>query len=199
MIYEFDAYEIDTDKVELRSNGAVLSIEPRPYALLSLLVENRERVVSREEIIEKIWDGRAISDAAISTAIRTLRQVLNDDGAAQKFVRTVRGRGFRFVAAVKLRSPTPVQVNLPISPQGPATPGDAGRPVIAVTPFRLYGTADLIPAIGEAVPAELISSLSRLRWLNVIARGSSFRFRDSDIDLDSIREALGGAICVLNQ
>jgi TolB-like protein len=196
MIYEFDAFEIDTDKVELRGHGRVLPIEPRPYALLLLLVENRERLVTKDEIIEKIWDGRFISEAAISTAVRTLRQVLEDDGSAQKYVRTVRGRGFRFVAPVRLRSPASATVEMPAGSRPPSGPELIGRPVIAVTPFRLLGSADATPAIAEAVPAELISSLSRLRWLSVIARGSSFRFRGSNIDLDAVRETLGARYCL---
>lgn len=196
MIYEFDAFEIDTNKVELRRNGLVLPIEPRPYALLLLLVENRERLVSKQEIIEKIWDGRFISEAAISTAVRTLRQVLDDNGHEQKYVRTVRGRGFRFIAQVTMRSPAATQVETPIGGQPPSRPETMGRPVIAVTPFRLLGHADAVPAIAEAIPAELISSLSRLRWLSVIARGSSFRFRGSSIDLDAVRDTLGARYCL---
>ena len=72
-------------------------VEPQVFALLALLVENRERLVSRDEIIEKVWDGRIVSDAAVSSRIKSARQALGDDGKAQRYIRTIHGQGLRFV------------------------------------------------------------------------------------------------------
>jgi DNA-binding winged helix-turn-helix (wHTH) protein/tetratricopeptide (TPR) repeat protein len=199
MIYAFDRFEIDTSRVELRRDGEPVPVEPRVFSLLCLLVENRDRVLSRDELLEKIWDGRFVSDAAISTAIHSARRALAHDGAAPRFLRTVRGHGFRFVAEVRVEAP-------PVAPAQAAdedprfhAPERSGRPTIAVLPFRLIGDPGPWPAIADAIPVELITALSRLRWLTVIARGSSFRFRGVEApqaieELLGARYSLGGAV-----
>lgn len=100
MIFRFADLEVDLSTRELRSAGARLSIEPKVFDVLVLLIEKRDRVVSKDELIEQVWDGRFISDSAVSTAIKAVRQAINDDGRTQRFVRTVHGRGFRFVADI---------------------------------------------------------------------------------------------------
>ena len=131
------------------------------FSLLALLVENRERLVSRDEVLEKVWDGRIVSEAAVASRVKSARQALGDDGKAQRLIRTVHGQGFRFVgevhAAVDLLPPS----------EPPA------RPSIAVLPFRLLGVPGRYGAIADALPHDLISELARLRWLFVTARGSS--------------------------
>jgi DNA-binding winged helix-turn-helix (wHTH) protein len=101
MIYVFDDFELDPGRVELRRNGGLVHVEPQVFALVLLLVENRERMVSRDEIIEKVWEGRIVSDAAISSRIKSARQALGDDGSTQRVIRTVHGQGLRFIAQVR--------------------------------------------------------------------------------------------------
>jgi DNA-binding winged helix-turn-helix (wHTH) protein len=80
-------------------------MEPQVFALLALLVENRERLVSKDEIIEKVWDGRIVSDAAVTSRVKSARHALGDDGKSQRFIRTIHGQGYRFIASAKaLRS-----------------------------------------------------------------------------------------------
>ncbi len=88
MIYVSDAFELDPARVELRRNGVPVHVEPQVFALLVLLVENRERMVSKDEIIEKVWDGLIVSDVAVSSRIKSARQALGDDGTAQRATRT---------------------------------------------------------------------------------------------------------------
>ncbi len=102
MIYRFGEFELDTAKIELRANGSPVAVEPQVFALLRLLVENRDRALTKEEIIEQVWDGRFISDAALSSRIKSARQAVGDDGRAQNFIRTLHGVGFRFVADVSM-------------------------------------------------------------------------------------------------
>ena len=99
--YRFGSFELDLAKAELRAEGVVLPLERQVFALLAFLVENRERLVSKDEIIEKVWDGRVVSDSAVSSRIKSARQALGDDGQAQRYIRTTHRRGFRFVADVK--------------------------------------------------------------------------------------------------
>ncbi len=134
MLYRFDTFELDTAKAELRAKGATRPVEPQVFALLTLLIENRERLVSRDEILDKIWDGRVVSDAALSSRIKSARQALGDDW-----------------------------------------------------PYAV---------IADALPHELIMELSRLRWLFVTARGSSFRLRAEDADTREIGRVLGVRYCL---
>jgi DNA-binding winged helix-turn-helix (wHTH) protein/tetratricopeptide (TPR) repeat protein len=200
MIYRFDQFELDTEKLELRGDGGVIALEPQVFALLVYLVENRDRVVTKDEIVEKIWDGRIVSDSAISSRIKSARQALGDDGVSQRFIRTMHRVGFRFVADVVKGAPramaSDVREPQAASPIEPASTLDAMRPTIAVLPFRLVGVAGPYATIAEALPDELIAQLSRLRWLFVIARGSSFRFRNPVADLAQIRTALNVRYCL---
>jgi TolB-like protein len=200
MLYLFDDFELDAAKVELRAAGAAVPVEPQVFALLHLLVDNRDRLVSRDEIIEKVWDGRVVSDSALDSRIKSVRRALRDDGKAQRLVRTVHGRGFRFVgdvsvvAAVERRVATEER-------RGAATasaplPDAVARPSIAVLPFRLIGTSERFAGIADALPDELIAELARLRWLFVIARGSSFRFRSESADLGEVGKMLGARYCL---
>src|SRR5215469_16357131 len=105
MIHFFDDFELDTAKVELRRSGAAIAIEPQVFALLRVLIENRDRVVTKEEIVERVWGGRIVSDSAISSRIKSARQALGDDGSAQQVIRTVHGVGFRFVRDAREAGP----------------------------------------------------------------------------------------------
>jgi TolB-like protein/Flp pilus assembly protein TadD len=195
MLYRFGAFELDMARFELRVDGEPCRVEPQVFSLIALLVENRERLVSRDEMIEKIWDGRIVSDAAISSRIKSARQALGDDGKAQRYIRTIHNQGLRFVAPVQAtRGDTAARIESIESVAGEAcAPNDAGtsRPSIAVLPFRLIGDAGPYAAIADALPHELITELSRLRWLFVTARGSSFRLRDPDADMGGIGRLLG--------
>ncbi len=198
VIYRFAEFELDLAKVELRLRGAVHPLEPQVFALLALLVENRDRLVSRDEIIEKVWDGRVVTDAAVASRVKSARQALGDDGKRQRFIRTLHRQGFRFVAPARaLPAPGPAAVPPPAAGSVPeAARAEAAKPSIAVLPFRLVGDAGPWAAVAEALPDELIIDLARLRWLFVTARGSSFRLRASDSDMGEIGRLLGVRYCL---
>ena len=195
MIYVFDRFELDLATVELRREGVAVSVEPQVFALIALLVENRERMVSKDEIIEKIWEGRVVSESAVSSRVKSARQALGDDGKAQSFIRTLHGQGFRFVAKAEARR---------IESREP----DAGlyqmvrqldrmsRPSLAVLPFRYLSGDDRYAALATALPDELITDLSRLHWLLVTARGSSFRLRADHDDFASVGRLLNVRYCL---
>lgn len=195
VIYRFGEFELDLARAELRAAGAARPLEPQVFALLTHLVENRERLVSRDELLEKVWDGRVVSDSAIASRVKSARQALGDDGTAQRFIRTVHRQGFRFVAPVKaVKADGFVAPGTPAEPEAPRA--EAAKPSIAVLPFRLLGDAGPYAAIAEALPDELIIDLARLRWLFVTARGSSFRLRASDADMGEIGRLLGVRYCL---
>lgn len=101
MIFRINRCTVDTTAFELRRDGNVVAVQPQVFDLLVLLLENRDRVVTKDEIFERIWKNRIVSDAALSSRIKAIRQALGDDGTAQGLIRTVRRRGFRIVAPVE--------------------------------------------------------------------------------------------------
>ncbi len=185
--FRFDEFSLDLDRGELRHGGEAVATEPLAFALLTHLVENAGILISKDELVERVWDGRFISDAAISTVIKSARRALGDDGTAQRYIRTVHGRGFRFVGAVTLHTPAGAAA----PPSEPETDRKGSAPTLAVLPFGLIGDGNGRQAIADGLSSELIATLARLRWLKVIARGSSFRFRGPEFDIPEIRTALG--------
>src|SRR5688500_4253882 len=101
MLHRFGACSLDTETCELRRDGTVVPLEPQVLALLRLLIENRERLVGKDEIVKRIWDGRIVSEAAIASRVKSARRAIGDDGRAQRMIRTVHKLGFRFVAQVE--------------------------------------------------------------------------------------------------
>lgn len=189
MIYRFGDFELDPGKFELREGGAAKHLEPQVLSLLILLASNADRMVGKDEIIEKIWGGRFISDAAVASRVKAARQALGDDGTQQRFIRTVHGKGFRFVARVAFApGAEPIQKA--------AAPVAEERPSIAVLPFRLAGEPGKLSFMADALADELIADLSRLRWLLVIARASTFRFRDGAVDCAEVGAALNVRYCL---
>ena len=196
MIYRFDDIEIDSDRFELRSGGAVRAVEPQVFSLLELLVANRDRMVTKDELNQRIWGGRILSDAVMNSRIRSARRAIGDDGRTQRLIKTVYGRGFRFVGdAVAETAVSDSFYPTKAGPEGPKeaqeTTAASGRPSIAVLPFQMLGSDRRYDALGDAIAHDVIVELSRLRWLFVIARGSSFRFRGAEADLSAIGAVLG--------
>jgi TolB-like protein len=216
MIYQFGPFELDIAAVELREGDKTRNLEPQVFALLALLVENRERLVSKDEIIDKVWDGRVVSDAAVASRVKSVRQALGDDGKSQRFIRTIHGQGYRFIASAKASRSggTMDTTGLASARLAEATTSGtaaaqhldtSSRPSLAVLPFRLLGDGGRYAALAVALPDELITELSRLRWLFIIARGSSFRLRPADSDIREIgallqvRYCLSGSVEVMDR
>lgn len=187
MAWSFGDFRLDPERFQLSCRDVPVRLEPQVLSLLIHLVRNRDHMVTKDEIVAAVWHGEAVSDASISSRIRSARQAVGDDGARQTMIRTVHGRGFRFIPEVTTSSPEDAasQGFIP-PPQG--RPG--GRPSIAVLPFQQLGMLPELAILGDAIPHEIIEALSRLRWLAVIARGSTFRFRHVAADLDLVSTAL---------
>lgn len=188
MIYRFGHFRLDTGQFRLTADGAPVHVEPLVFDLIRLLVENAGGVVDRDTMLAEVWDGRFVSEATLSTAVKSARRALGDDGAQQQWIETVRGRGFRFVGAASAEIPA-----RPLAPEEHPVgdPPIRTAPAIAVLPFERLGDRDICPALEEALPHEVILALARLRWLFVIARGSSFRFRAPAVDIALVGRSLG--------
>lgn len=129
MHYRIGQFVLDQRKFELREDDRLVPAEPQVLDLLFLLIENRDRLVTKDEILTKIWDGRAISDSAISSRIKTARHLLGDDGDAQRLIRTVYGKGFRFVGDVSTDEVHRVAVARSSEAPMAAVPSDQVAPV----------------------------------------------------------------------
>jgi DNA-binding winged helix-turn-helix (wHTH) protein len=101
MRYLFEDYALDTDRRELCRRGDVVRMEPQAFDLLEYLIRNRERVVSRDDLIASIWSGRIVSDSAMATRINAARCAIGDTGKAQRLIKTVPRKGIRFVGTVR--------------------------------------------------------------------------------------------------
>lgn len=188
MRYHFDDFVLDTDCFELSRAGKVLRSEPQVIALLALLVEHHERMVSKEEINQHIWNGRFVGESALSSRIKSLRQLLGDSGKTQRYVRTVHKKGFRFVAPVHLpKMVSAGEVAFKSSSAGALIPAD--KPRVVVLPFsNLTDTAQ--EYLSDGITSDIISHLSRHRWLQVTARNSSFGYKGKQIDVRQLGKEL---------
>jgi len=129
VIYRFGPFVLDTDIPELRRDGVPVAAEPQVFDLVAALIAGRDRVLSKDALIEAVWQGRIVSDATITSRINLARQALGDSGRAQAYIRTFPKRGWRFVA--------PVESGAAGSGPGPA-PAHAEPPEasILVLPFK---------------------------------------------------------------
>ncbi|PKP75123.1 MAG: transcriptional regulator [Alphaproteobacteria bacterium HGW-Alphaproteobacteria-6] len=188
MAWTFGDFRLDLERFQLSRRGVPVRLEPQVLSLIIHLIENRDRMVPKDALATAVWNGSAVSDASISSRVRSARQALDDDGTRQGVIQTVHGRGFRFVAPVTVTQDARPRVT---PQQDGAHSADLSRPSVAVLPFRPLGVMPDLAILAEAIPHEIIQALSRMRWLAVIARGSSFRFRKAEPDLDLVGTALG--------
>jgi TolB-like protein len=199
MIYVFDDFELDLDRAELRQEGEVRPVEPQVFALIALLIDHRDRLVTREEILETIWKRRIVSDSALTSRIKSARRVLGDDGQSQRYIKTVHGKGLRFIADVDiLTGGEQARAQGSACEEGARVPEPAAdhRPSIAVLPLRNLSNQIDWRNFADALSHEIIVELSRLRWLFVVARGSSFRLANEDTDPREVGRILGVRYCL---
>jgi len=187
MTFTFGNFVIDPASREIHCGDDRLSVEPQVFDVLLYLIQNQGRVVSKDELVEAVWGGRAVSDAAITSRINFARKALGDDGKAQKFIQTLPRKGFRFVATV-----TPQDVT-----QGPAWPQIMVRPAIAILPFSNLSMQDEDEIIGAGICEDLNVALSAVRLYRIISRSSTDRFRAQDTtSLEDLATGLGAAFAV---
>jgi pimeloyl-ACP methyl ester carboxylesterase len=121
VIYEFRGLELDTDAFELRAAGTARKLEPQVFDVLALLVANRDRVVTKDELLDRVWGDRFVSESALTSRVKDARRAVDDDGRRQEVIRTVHGRGYRFVAPVEERADEPT-VSSERAARAPTTP-----------------------------------------------------------------------------
>jgi TolB-like protein len=197
MILSFGDYEIDVERRELRRAKAPVHVEPQVFDLLVYLVQNRDRVVSKEDLIASVWGGRIVSDSTLTSRINAARNAVGDSGKDMKLIRTIARKGLRFVGAVRVQAngDEPAQAAAPpldeIRKQTrPALPLP-DRPAIAVLPFTNMTGDPAQEYFSDGISEDIITALSKLRWFFVIARNSSFVYKEKAVHMKQIAEELG--------
>lgn len=184
MKYRFLNCELDTDRQELTVDNGARPIEPQVFSLLTFLVANRDRVVSRDELNEAVWQGRVVSDETLSSRISAARKAIGDSGREQAAIRTIARRGFRFVADVECEQEPPSAVSAPVEEA-------TERPAVAVLPFdNLSGDADQ-EYFSDGLTEDIIAALMLWRSFYVVSRNSSFSYKGRHVDVKQIGRELG--------
>jgi TolB-like protein/Tfp pilus assembly protein PilF len=189
----FSNHKLDTDTRELHCGAAPIAVEPQVFDLLTYLVENRDRVVSKDDLIASVWRGRIVSDSTLASRINAARRAIGDNGERQTLIRTIARRGVRFVGDVRAL-PEAVAAGDPRSDAAPDLARGAARaerPVIAVLPFLNASGEPEQDYFSDGISEDIITALSRLRWFVVIARNSSFAYKGQSIPMRQIGEELG--------
>ena len=178
MLYCFDQFVLDTDRFEISKDGSPLRAEPQVIELLTYFVRNSGRLVTRDELVEAVWNGRVVSDSAISGRIKIARKLLGDNGRRQKYIRTIHKKGFSFTAQAYTDKEAP-----------PSTPAaqTAGRrhdsrPSLGVLGFTSPDGDDQRRYFADGLAEELITTLSKIAKLVVVAHPQSPQVESGNVD-----------------
>jgi TolB-like protein/tetratricopeptide (TPR) repeat protein len=190
--FTFDNHTLDTERRELRRGGATIAVQPQVFDLLIYLLQNRERVVGKDDLVALVWQGRIVSDSTLTSRINAARIAIGDSGRDQKLIRTIPRKGFRFVGRVTehLHDIQPADAPPKESPLRSALPLP-DRPAIAVLPFNNMSGDREQEYFSDGISEDIITALSKLRWFFVIARNSSFIYKGKAVHLKQIAEELG--------
>ena len=190
MRYRFEDYALDTDRRELSRGTALVPLTPQVFDLLQYVIRNRERVVSKDDLIAAVWGGRIVSDSALITRINAARTAIGDSGEQQRLIKTLPRKGIRFVGAVREEEKSVVAAGIDPTAQRSAL-ALPDKPSVAVLSFANMSGDPEQDYFANGVAEEIITALSRCTWLFVIARNSSFSYRGRDVDVRQIGRELG--------
>jgi TolB-like protein len=201
--YLFEDCALDTDRRELRCGAALVAVEPQVFDLIVHLIQHRGRVVSKDELLASVWHGRSVSESALFNRINAARSAIGDAGNQQRLIKTLPRKGIRFVGKVREDETTAADADH----SGPeiyrSRKSDTSahveslylplpdRPSIAVLPFaNMSGDPDQ-EYFADGISEDLITGLSRIRWLFVIARNSTFVYKQRAVDVKQVSRELG--------
>jgi TolB-like protein len=185
----FESYELDCDRRELRRGANLVPVEPKAFDLLAYIIRNRDRVVSKDDLIAAIWDGRIVSEAALATCLNAARSAVGDNGERQRLIKTLPRKGIRFVGTVREEQSRPSAAAEHSAPNpSRALPNN---PSIAVLAFQNISSDPEQEYFADGMVEDIISGLSRIRWLFVVARNSSFAYKGKPVHVKEVGRELG--------
>ena len=191
MLYFFETYALDPDRRELKRGTELVALEPQVFDLLVYLIENRERVVSKDDLIASVWQGRIVSESTLTSRINAARKAIGDSGEQQSLIRTVPRKGLRFVGDLRDEPAAPPPA-APAQPVRPAFPLP-DKPSIAVLPFDNLSADPDQAYLADGLVEAITAALSRIRSFFVIARNSSSTYKGRATDVRDIGRELGVA------
>jgi TolB-like protein/Tfp pilus assembly protein PilF len=184
----FEDCVLDAERRELTRGSDVIAAGPQVFDLLLYLIQHRERVVSKDDVLDSVWSGRTVSESTLTSHINAVRKAVGDSGEQQRLIRTIARKGFRFVGEVR-EIHTPDGSHSPrTEPEAPALPD---KPSIAALAFQNMSGDPEQEYFADGVVEDIITALSRIRWLFVIARNSSFTYKGRAVDVKQIGRELG--------
>lgn len=189
MQFYFGDYRLDSDRRELTRGTEPISVGPQVFDLLVCLVQNRDRVVTKDDLIETVWQGRIVSESTLTSHINAVRKAVGDSGEEQRLIRTIARKGFRFIGEVQEHHARESdQAKLQQTSPTLALPDN---PSIAVLPFQNLSGDPEQEYFADGMAEEIIGALSLCHWLFVIARNSSFTYKGQAVDIRQVGRELG--------
>jgi TolB-like protein len=193
--YLFEDFVLDTDRRELRRGAAVVPTTPQVFDLLDYLIQHRDRVASKDDLINAIWNGRIVSDAALTTRLNAARAAIGDDGDKQRLIKTLPRKGLRFIGAVH-EEQKPATASAGSAGSAVQNDGAVQRPAssprlsIVVLPFANLGGGPDQDNFVDGVADSLTTDLSRFSNLFVMSRHSAFSYKGKEIDVRQVGREL---------
>ena len=191
MQFLFADFTLDAERRELRRGADRVIVEPQVLDLLIHLLQNRNRIVSKDDLIASVWGGRIVSDGTLISRTYAARKAIGDTGREQRLIRTIPRKGLRFVGEVRTRAAG--SEDIAAAPAQSIRPASSApeRPTIAVLPFTNMSGDPEQGYFSDGISEDIIAALSRLRWFQVIARNSSFVYKDKSVHLKQLAADLG--------
>jgi TolB-like protein/DNA-binding winged helix-turn-helix (wHTH) protein len=192
MRYLFDDFVLDPDRRELRRIDDLIELEPQVFDLLEFLIRTRDRVASRDDLLEAVWHGRIVSESTLSRRINAARAAIGDDGTRQRLIRTLPRKGIRFVGDVReVQERAPKEGLEPEVLPALFTDPAVKVPPIAVLPFTNMSGGQEDDYFADGTTEEIITGLAQCTGVAVVARNSSFAFKGRSADVRWIGHELG--------
>ena len=186
--YHFQDCALETDRREMRRGDNLVPVEPQVFDLLAYLIQNRERVVSKDELITAVWNGRIVSESALTTRINAARSAIGDSGQEQRLIKTFLRKGIRFVGTVREQSDT---VGAGTIEQPTPAIAAADRPSIAVLPFSSLSSEPEQVYFAIGITSDIITALSQYRWFDVLALNLVFPRTTGVTEVKNVAGELG--------
>ena len=192
-LFLFEDFVLDSARRELRRGMELVAVEPKVFDLLVYLITNRDRVIQKDELIAGVWQGRIVSESALASCVNAARSAIGDSGEAQRLIKTLPRKGIRFIGDLRERASAPGET-AEAEASGEASGGTLVLPEkasIAVLPFQNLSSDPEQEYFADGMVEDIISGLSRIRWLFVIGRNSSFVYKGKAIDVKRVGRELG--------
>ena len=197
MQFHFSDYVLDASRRELRCGEQSIEVEPQVLDLLIYLLQNNDRVITKDDLIASVWGGRNVSDTTLTSRIYAARRAIGDSGRNQTLIRTIARKGLRFIGDVRMQAgddeaaPSGEPQSSEASPLAQPAPALPDRPAIAVLPFSNMSDDPEQEYFSDGISEDIITALSKLRWFFVIARNSSFIYKGKAVHIKQVGEDLG--------